>query len=120
MKKPLIFILLISISSSACARRQSADNFYFGSYSEAEALYNRSEYEKAIQKYQAYIDENPQGNLAVIARYYMGRSYAALGKKEEAKALFQKVSTENRDLVWANFSQTQLRELNNPPQADKK
>lgn len=108
----ILFLLALNVLTvSACARRQSVDNFYFGAYSEAEVLFNRGEYEKAIQKYQAYIDENPSGNLAVIARYYMGKSYAALGKQDEAKALFEKVSRENPELVWANFSQSQLKEM---------
>jgi TolA-binding protein len=113
MKRLLTFLLIIvmAFSVTACARRQSPDNFYFGAYSEAEALYNQKQYERAIQKYQAYIDENPEGNLAVISRYYMGKSHAALGHTEEAKSIFQKIVTEHPNLVWANFSDTQLKEL---------
>ena len=87
------------------------DGFYFGSYSEAEALYNQKQYERAIQKYQAYIDENPEGNLAVISQYYMGRSHAALGHIDEAKSIYQKIVQEHPNLVWANFADTQLKEL---------
>lgn len=113
MRRQLTLLLLIVITFSvmSCARRQGPDNFYFGAYSEAEALYNRKEYEKAIQKYQAYVDENPEGNLAVISRYYMGRSYAALGKTEQAKEIFEKIVAQHPNLVWANFADTQLKEL---------
>lgn len=120
MKKYVILFLMASVVMTGCARRPSEDNFYFGTYSEAESLYNRKQYERAIQKYQAYIDENPQGNLSAIASYYMGRSYMALGKKEEAKALFQKVAKEHPDLVWANFSQTQIKELEKTPETPAK
>ena len=113
MDRRLAFLLIIVIAFSviSCARRQGPDNFYFGAYSEAEALYNRKEYDKAIQKYQAYIDENPEGNLAVISKYYMARSHAALGHVEEARSIFEKIVQEHPNLVWANFSETQLKEL---------
>lgn len=114
---PFLLIIVIAFSSASCARfaRKNPDNFYFGAYSEAEALFNRKEYEKAIQKYQAYIDENPEGNLSVISQYYMAKSYAAIGKTDEAKAIYQKIVQNHSNLVWANFSDTQLKELNNAP-----
>ena len=85
--------------------------FYFGNYSEAENLFNRGQYERAIQKYQAYIDENPEGNLAVISQYYIARSHLALGHKDEAKDIFQHIVQKYPDIVWARFSETQLKEL---------
>ena len=112
---PVLLISVMAFSLVSCARRQNPDNFYFGAYSEAEALYNRKDYEKAVQKYQAYIDENPEGNLAVISHYYMGRSHAALGHMEEAKSIFQKIVQEHPNLVWANFAETQLKELEKVP-----
>ena len=120
MKKTLIVLLLIAGAGlSSCARNRTGENFYFGSYSEAEALYNHGQYEKAIQKYQAYIDENPEGNLALISQYYIGRSHAALGRIDEAKRIFQKIVNEHRDTVWANFSDSQLKELEKAPAAPK-
>ncbi|HLD50628.1 MAG TPA: tetratricopeptide repeat protein [bacterium] len=105
-----ILLLVLGIGFSSCAHKTS-ENFYFGNYSEAEALYNRGEYEKAIQRYQAYVDENPEGNLALISQYYIARSKMALGRIDEAKSLFQKIVTEHRDTVWANFSESQLKDL---------
>ena len=102
----LCFLLL----TASCASHGSR-NFYFGNYSEAEQFYNKSQYEKAIQKYQAYIDENPDGNLAVISRYYMAKSHAALGHTGEARELYQQIVQKYPDLVWANFAKTQLKEL---------
>ncbi|MBN1687865.1 MAG: tetratricopeptide repeat protein [Candidatus Omnitrophica bacterium] len=98
-----VFILL------SCAR--NPEHFYFGNYSQAERLYQKGEYERAIQKYQEYIDENPEGNLAVISLYYIARSHMALGHDEEARALFDEVSTKHPDLVWAHFSEMQLKEM---------
>ena len=104
----LILFALILLSFS-CAHRP--ENFYFGNYSEAEQLYGRGEFDKAIQKYQAYIDENPEGNLAVIAQYYIAKSHAALGHLEDAKRIFKTIVEKHSDGVWANFSETQLKEI---------
>lgn len=105
-------ILLLLISSffvTACARK--AQNFYFGNYSEAERHYSQGEYEKAIDKYEAYRQENPEGNLAVIAKYYIAKSHQALGNVDEAKRHYHEIIESYPDLVWANFSKTQLQEL---------
>ena len=114
---PFFLIAVMAFSAVSCSRwaRKNPDNFYFGAYSEAEALFNRKEYEKAIQKYQAYVDENPEGNLSVISQYYMAKSYAAIGKVDEARAIYQKIVQSHPNLVWANFSDTQLKELNSAP-----
>ena len=108
-----IMLLMLAIAGfglAACAHK-NPESFYFGNYSEAEALYNRHQYEKAIQKYQTYIDENPEGNLALISQYYIARSHEALGRVEDARKIFQKIVSEHSDTVWANFSETQLKEM---------
>ena len=111
--RPKISLLLIPAALLLAACAHHPENFYFGSYSEAERFYNRGEYAKALEKYQAYREENPEGNLAVISLYYMAKSHAAMGHTEEAKSLFQKVMKEHPGLVWANFSEAQLKELDN-------
>ena len=106
----LILILMMATLGLSCAHKQP-ENFYFGNYSEAEALYNRGQYDKAIQKYQAYVDENPEGNLAIIAQYYIAKSHMALGHYEDAERIFKTTVEKHPDMVWANFSETQLKEL---------
>lgn len=108
----ILLLLTLTVLAGCFGRAHRQEDFYFGSYSEAEALYSRKQYDKALQRYQAYIDENPEGNLAVIAQYYMAKCHAALGHTPEAKALFKKIMTEHPDLVWANFSEAQLKDLN--------
>ncbi len=114
IKKITLYILLLSFGLVSCARYKGPEHFYFGSYSEAEKHYNKGDYEKAIELYQAYIDENPDGNLAVISEYYVGKCHVALGHLDEAKKIFTKIAEEHPDLVWANFSKTQLKELEKP------
>lgn len=110
MKKRLLsiaaLVLALSFGLSACASHSKT--FYFGNYSEAEKFYNKGEYEKAIEHYQAHIDEAPEGNLAVISRYYMAKSYQALGKNEEARHHYKIIVDRYPELVWANFSREQL------------
>ncbi len=110
-KKIIAFFLLTIIISGCINRGRREGDYYFGSYSEAEIFYNRKEYQKAIQRYQSYIDENPEGNLAVISQYYIAKSHLALGRTDEAKALFSKILSEHPDMVWANFSEGQLKEI---------
>ena len=110
--KHIFVLLLIAVTLSGCLHRGHREgDYYFGTYSEAEISYNRKEYPKAIARYQAYIDENPEGNLAVISQYYIAKSQLALGHTDEAKVLFQKILNEHPDMVWANFSEGQLKEI---------
>ena len=110
--KRIFILLLAAVILSGCLHRGHREgDYYFGSYSEAEIFYNRKEYQKAIQRYQSYIDENPEGNLAVISQYYIAKSHAALGHTDEAKAIFQKILKEHPEMVWANFAEGQLKEL---------
>ena len=113
MNSRKLFLLLgISLLLVSCAHKKgNVDRFYFGPYSEAEKLYGKGDYEKAIVKYQAYIDENPEGNLAVISEYYIAKSHAALGHADQAKTIYQEIIEKHPDLVWAKFAETQLKEL---------
>jgi len=104
-----ILVTCSALFLGGCAHK--SQNFYFGSYSEAERLYGKGEYEKAIAQYQAYREENPEGNLAVIAQYYVAKSYQALGKTDDARQNYNDIIQNHPDLVWANFSKTQLQEL---------
>ncbi len=110
----LLFLFPVLMMSTGCIRR--SQNFYFGHYSDAERHYTKGEYDKAIEKYQAYRDENPEGNLAVIAQYYIAKSYQALGKTEDARVNYEEIKKSHPDLVWANFSETQLKELSKIPE----
>ncbi len=105
----LLLVLAAGFLGTSCAKNPEA--FYFGPYSEAEQLYNKEEYAKAIEKYQAYSDENPEGNLSVISQYYIAKSYRALGQADQAKDLFQKIMSQHPDLVWAHFAESQLKEM---------
>ena len=109
--RQIAILVVTSLILASCAGTRGPERFYFGNYSEAEKCYNKGEYEKAIEKYQAYIDENPDGNLAIISQYYLGKSQAALGRTEEAKAIYEEIIVGHPDLVWAKFAETQLQEL---------
>jgi TolA-binding protein len=111
--RSLWLLVLLTLGLASCAH--NPESFYFGNYSEAERLYNKGKYQQAIEKYQAYLADNPVGNLAVISQYYIAKSYVALGKTDEAKPLFEKIVKDYPDVVWANFSKTQLNEIEGAP-----
>ena len=116
-KKSLLFFLLWSLCLTSCARwfPKGVEHFNFGSYSEAEAAFNKGNYQEAIDKYTAYITENPEGNLAVIAKYYTAKSYSNLAKPDQARVLYQEIMDKHPDLVWAKFSESQLKDLAEAP-----
>ena len=60
---------------------------------------------------QEYIDENPEGHLAIISEYYVGRSHEELGHTQEAIRIYQNIVAQHPNVVWANFANTHLKEL---------
>jgi len=110
-KISLYFVCIALLTLTSCLSRREV--FYFGNYSQAEQLFNQGDYLRAIQRYQAYIDENPEGHLAIISQYYIARSHQALGHADEAKTIYERIVRDHPDVVWANFSQTQLNEASN-------
>lgn len=111
-KRLFILIALISVTLSGCGTMaKKSQNFYFGNYSEAEQHFAKGEYKEAIEKYSAYRLENPDGNLAIIALYYMAKSYQATGQNEKAIEAYNIIVRDHPDVVWANFSNAQLKEL---------
>ena len=98
----------------------------FGSYSNAEKFYAEGKYDKAIGSYQKYIDEQPDGNLAIISKYYIAKSHVALKHDADAKAGFESIIQKYPELIWAELSKEQLQLLNStsteaivPPKSSK-
>lgn len=94
---------------SGCLR--SPARHQFGDYSNAEKYYAEGKYEKAIDSYQKYVDRNDDGNLSIIARYYIAKSYVALQKPDEAKKYFNVIVNQYPDLIWAELSKEQINNL---------
>ena len=109
--KTLLRGFTVSLFLLALTSCRSNPSFNFGAYSEAEKFYEKREYGKAIAKYEAYVRENPEGNLAVISYYYMAKSYEGVGNVDKAKELYEKITQEHPRLVWANFARARLQEL---------
>lgn len=101
----LVSTFLISCASGGATGRQ------FGPYSEAERYYQNGKFGDAASQYEKYLSENPQGALVTVASYYLAKCYVALGRKDEAKAGFQKIITESPKTTWADFSKKQLEVL---------
>ena len=111
MKKMRLFGVLafLSVMFSSCAFHSASHSF--GAYSEAETFYKKGNYPKAIEKYQEYLAENPQGNLAAIAEYYVAKSYVASGDTAQACESFEQVAEEFPGTSWAEFAKEQLETL---------
>ena len=83
----------------------------FGNYSNAERFYSEGKYEKAIDSYQKYINEQPDGNLTIISRYYIAKSQVALKQTDKAKSGFESIIQQYPDLIWAELSKEQIKSL---------
>ena len=106
----MVVVLSLFLSFLGC--RTTDEGFNFGAYSQAEKFYEKGKYDKAIEKYQEFLRENQEGNMGVIAQYYMAKSYEGLGRIPEARELYEKIAKENPKLMWADFSKDRLKELN--------
>lgn len=102
-------LILIPLLVSGC--RASSPAFQFGAYSEAERLFSKNEYAKAIEKYEEYLRNHPEGNMAVISHYYMAKSYEGLGDTPKAREIYGKIIKEHAGTVWADFAKARLGEL---------
>jgi len=111
----MVILLLLFLSLVGC---RTAPSFHFGAYSEGEKLYKKGEYRKAITKYEEYLQENREGNMAAISYYYMAKSYENLGQVAEARRIYERVIRDYPHLIWTDFAKTRLQELPraNPPE----
>ena len=112
MKKIVYFSVLafLGVTLASCAFHTSKHSF--GPYSDAETFYKKGNYSKAIEKYQEYLSENPQGNLAPTAEYYVAKSWLASGDTAKARESFERVIEKFPKTSWAAFSKEQLEALN--------
>lgn len=110
MKIRGLFLGFIAVAMFASCATRSVES-RFGSYAEAERLYQKGEYGDAAEKYEKYLNENSQGGLVAVASYYLAKCYAAVGKKEAARAGFLKIMADHPKTTWADFSKKQLESL---------
>lgn len=109
IQRALLIVFVGCFFLSGCLR--SPARHQFGDYSNAEKYYAEGKYEKAIDSYQKYVDRNDDGNLSIIARYYIAKSYVALQKHDEAKKYFAEIVNQYPDLIWAELSKEQIKNL---------
>lgn len=103
-----LFFSSLLLSLGGC---QTKPTFNFGAYSEAERLYEKKQYPKAIAKYEEYVRENPEGNMAVISYYSMAKSYEALSQTDQAREFYEKIVREYPEEIWSDFAKSRLKEL---------
>jgi len=109
MKHVLLIAFLGVFFLSGCLR--SPARHQFGDYSNAEKYYAEGKYEKAIDSYEKYVERNDDGNLSIIARYYIAKSNVALQKPDEAKKHFNEIINQYPDVIWAELSKEQIKNL---------
>lgn len=106
--KAIAVVLALPILLAACSRFSETS---FGYYSQAEKYYSEGKFEKAIDAYEDYLKQEPQGNMAIISHYYIAKSQAAMGKTGEAEKGFNEIIKKYPSSNWAKFSKDQLEQL---------
>ncbi len=110
MKHKILFSFLVAVFILTGCLHAPAHH-QFGSYSDAEKFYAEGKYDKAIASYKKYREEHPEGNLAIIAEYYIAKSQVALKNNDQAKSGFQDIINKYPELIWAELSKEQLKNL---------
>lgn len=80
-------------------------------YDQAKELQSKEQYEAAIARFAAFIDEEKTNALVPYALYNMAQCHRELGHKEEAAALCRKIVTEYSGLAPARWASNDLRQL---------
>jgi tol-pal system protein YbgF len=84
-------------ATPAPARAPAVASTQTGSgYEAALALYNRRNYQGAIDQFQALLSSGSAGNLADNCQYWIGESYYGLGKYGDALQSFKEVVAQKR------------------------
>lgn len=82
-----------------------------GLFEQAEELFSKKEFKKAILDYQKFRDSKPKDKRVVTAIYKMGVCFQELGLKDEAKTFYQEVVSKYPSSVEAQKCKIRLKKL---------
>lgn len=101
----------------------AASNAKKNSYDEAEDLFNKKEWKKAILTYGKFVEEFPKSKLVPDAKYKTGVSFQELGLKDEAMAFYEEVSVQFPQTMAGKKAKIRMTSLNSkasPAKSKKK
>lgn len=81
------------------------------SFDQAEELFEKKEWKKAVLTYQKFRDSNPKSKKFAEATYKIGVCFQELGMKEDAKTFFDEVITKFANSPEAKKAKTRLKNI---------
>ena len=103
----IVVSLLCVFALSGCGPTQVAK------YDAGKSLQEAQRYDEAIQKYEEYVDENPESPLAPYAQIYAARCYRDMAKKPAAMAAYKKVIERYPQHNLAEWAAGEMRAIEN-------
>ena len=94
--------------SGSRAKTTHADN----AYGLAKKFYHRGQYDKAIEYFEKYIDENADNTMYEIALYYLSKSYKNTQDYSNALLNYQKLIDNKGDAFWIDLAKADMEEIN--------
>ena len=87
------------------SQRSSSSDAYVNSYNDALSLFHERQYQNAIREFEQLLSSDMNHSYADNAQYWIGESYYALGRYQEAIMAFEKVFTfpQSNKNDWAQF-----------------
>ncbi|MEQ9736848.1 MAG: tetratricopeptide repeat protein, partial [Algiphilus sp.] len=80
-------------------------------YWAGESHYVQRSYEKALQKFQALLEQHPNSRRTPDALLKAGFSYEELNRNDKAREMFQRIVNEYPDASAANLAKQRLERL---------
>ena len=75
------------------------------------ANYDKEKYDQVMAQGEAFIDNYPEHFFVEAVHYYMGSSARKLGKTDQARAHFEKITEMNPDGNWAQLARFNMEEM---------
>jgi len=106
--------LLEKINQMSTAQSDAAVNTVSGmeAYNKGYTAYKEGKYSEAISYLNEYLKSAPNNTTAQSAWYVLGKSYQAVGDKENAASCYNKVIQDFAGSEYANYARSRLKELN--------
>lgn len=80
-------------------------------YDAAKKKYDKQSFAEAAQDFEQFLTAHSDTALTASARYYLGKSYDAQGKQDDAVKNYEAVVKGHSETVWAKSAQKELDRL---------
>lgn len=80
-------------------------------YGLAKQYYHRGQYNKAIENFEKFIEENDDSSIYEVALYYLAKSYKNIQDNRNAFLTYQKLISNKGDSFWVTLAREDMGEI---------